>query len=438
MFKCKICNKPFTNKQRLETHEFRCNNSDILSLYSSNSLSPSDLRRRERRNSNSSAIISEIEFIEKSASMKPIKFRTPELKHRKEIIITPTATELLEKEVKISALLSERNSLLERISLLTEDHHREQKKLKEDYTNRIELYKQKVESKYSNTVSDYIKKCKDSIEQYKNEVENLKIENKKFLDSIEHCRLLYNDCTVQLDKATKEKQALSEENRKLVSERDYIVEKLRGEKNREIMNAVSKVESELATSKSLFEALKKQYDSLVDNHEKEKTDIKIKYEKQICEMVNQLEFQKNMYETKIKELNDMFHGNLLTSENKLKVAVDYSMKKYEDRISSIKQGYENVIDALKMTHEKDIENIKVEYEKSKREIDYHRKVNTDLLKLKEEDMLKQFQAIIDRIEFDRKREKEEYEKKIEEYEKKLEDPNIPKLNIYHKIHRDKQ
>jgi len=465
MFKCRYCNKTYTSEDRLSSHKKRCEANDTRSevSYRSHRSDRSDRSHRSHRSSVYNNSISDIEKDSRNRrdthkkDLDSIIRDREKLKRKLRNTVEEFEKYKIEKRREIDNIIQQTSIDISRIEKNTKNNMLEElednkSEINKDYRKKLDLYKQKCEKENKKLEDKYIDELtsiKNTLILKENEIDEIKKEHLQEINSIKskisnredisteklkqieqdfQTKLIHNMNTYEAKLKTLETIIRDRDN-----EKNHIIKNNKKElediqKNLELRysNKIIYLTNEMNDYKSALEKLKNEKDEII-NTIKEDSQIELnntiiqkdrQYTGMHRKMTEKLDKEKELYKIEVENL-----------KKSIDQAVQDECKKHEQAFYNFKADCENKNKILRTSHKLELEKMFENNKSLQSEIDYQKRHSNDLVKMKEEEMISQFQKIIDKIE----NEKIIQKNRIEELEEKLKNTdeimNINNKNI---------
>ena len=428
MFTCDRCQKSYNSERRYGSHVERCALSDL----NDDTRSVRSSRSTGSRKSNA---ISDVEsdyrkdsrldvdklLREKTTLKTDLKKYARELQRVKESSRNEVEKTQDYFNQQIYDLTEERDRLNEEIAAARDNLFTEKDHLRDDFNRKLTNYKEQLEKRYSSTCSKHVKrlnqmvdklqqklddqleekdKVKDELEKYyTNREETLRNEFESFQEETQKTRMVFE----------KERDELKRISQTCNIEKDAYKMKCDTERDQQIQKVMIDKKTSVQTLEGLNQSLRKRVESLESERTKESDTLKTLHQNTVTMKEHQMNEMKSQFKRRLEESTKSLESQLQLANNQVEKAVLETTRKHKDKLKQEESQHEKIVEALRIDHERELRDMNTELATYRSDVEYHKKHIDDCVHRKEQDMIRQFQHITEKLEA----EKESLRQKLE-------------------------
>ena len=442
MYTCDRCQKEYVSERRYESHRERCTlrdlDDDIRSLRSSRSTSSrrsnaiSDIENDYRRDSRMDV---DKLLREKTKLKADLKKYTRELQRVKEANRDDMEKSQDYFNQQILELTEERDQLTDDLTTARDVLLNEKERLRDEFNRKLSAHKEQLEKRYSSNSNKQTKRLNDMVSKLQDKLDG-QIEEK---DEIK--QTLEEYYTQREEELRKEVEKHQEENQKIRAtfeaeraelkriaqtcsiEKDAFKMKCDTERNQEIQKVILDKKTAVQTLEGLNQTLQRRIDVLEADKAKETDTLKTSHQNTIRMKEHQMNEMKANFKRKLEESTKSLESQLELANQQIEKAVLETVRKHEEKLKQETSQHEKIVEALRVAHDKELRDMNLQLQTARSDVEYQKKHTEDSIKHKEQDMLRQFQQITEKLEGEKESLRQESEKNytvaITERERKL-------------------
>ena len=185
------------------------------------------------------------------------------------------------------------------------------------------------------------------------------------------------------------------------TEKDALTIKLDNEKRKEIENINMIKDAKIQTLEGNVNNLQKTIDKLQKERDDEIDTLSTTYKNTLTMKEADLQKMKDRFKRNFEDHTKSLEAQIDIANRQTETAVLESSRKIQDKLKQEQNQRSKIVEGLKIAHNSEIKELQTQLDTYRGEIEYQRKHSTDLLKVKEQDMINQFQNIVNKLEADK-------------------------------------
>lgn len=433
MYTCDRCNKSYSSERRYNSHIERCALHDldddarsVKSYRSSSSRKSNAISDIQSEYSEDTQLDLDKLLREKTKLKSNIKKYARELQR-----VRDASRSELERcqeyfNQQIIDLTEERNQLVEDISTSRDELFLEKERLRDEFNKKLIGHKDQLERRYSSSSNKQIKHLNDMITKLQRKLDEQLEEKEQLKESLEDYysqkdEKLRNQVEKHQEELQKVKSAFESERNELKRiaqtcsmEKDAYKMKCDTERDKEIQNILVDKKTAVQMLEGLNQHLQNRIDNLDSEKIKEINNIKTSHQNTLRMKEHQIDEMKIQFKRRLEESTKSLESRIELANRQLEKTVHESSKKHTDDLNQEKSHHEKIVKALEIGHKKELHELNEKLNAAYSNVEYQKKYAQDSIKKKEQDMLAQFQQIIDKLEAEKESIKQNSEKNYAE------------------------